>query len=320
MPVASGKIRGRPRSLYVLRNRGHNPGMSESADARGAAEAPPRPLLETDRPALVEFLRREAEENVYLLSRVALDGVVNEDSVAHGRFYGYEGAAGLEGVVFFGHRKGLALAGDSPAFLRQAAGLALGEESDWIIMVGPRRAAEGFLSHYRWRGRPMHLNRRQAFQVLRAETLGESGAPIRRAEPRDLETIVGMSEHMLREDFDLPPGSLSREGIRESMRLKIRDGRTWVLEEAGDVVFKADISAEYSGGAQIEGVFTLPDARGRGFARRGVAAISAELLRTSDFVTLHVDRENMPALRAYERAGFQTHSEFRLVLLAVGPS
>jgi predicted GNAT family acetyltransferase len=102
------------------------------------------------------------------------------------------------------------------------------------------------------------------------------------------------------------------------MRLKIRDGRTWVLEEAGEVVFKADISAQYSGGAQIEGVFTRPEARGRGFARRGVAAISAELLRTSEFVTLHVDRENEPALRAYERAGFRTHSEFRLVLLAVG--
>jgi GNAT superfamily N-acetyltransferase len=275
-----------------------------------------RPLVETDRRELVGFLGEAPEDNVYLLSRLANDGVVNEESDSHGRFYGHFGARGLDGVVFFGHRKGAVLAGTEPVFLREAASLALGSESDWIILVGPRAAAEGFLSHYRWRGRPTHVNRVQIHYVLRPADATRGAAPgVRRAEPGDLDAIVEMSEQMLMEDFDLPPGVLSHEGIRLSMKEKIRDGRTWVLEEADEIVFKADVSARFSGGAQIEGVFTRPHRRGRGYAARGLAAMTGELLRSSAFVSLHVAESNKPARRAYEKCGFRAFSEFRLVLL-----
>jgi ribosomal protein S18 acetylase RimI-like enzyme len=275
-----------------------------------------RPLLETDRRELVRFLGRDPEENIYLLSRVANDGVVNEGSASHGRFYGHFGPSALDGVIFFGHRKGVVLAGEDPEFMRAAASLALGKESDWIILVGPRRATDGFLSHYRWRGRPTHINRVQIHYVLRPEDA--LSAPVdgaRRAEPEDLEAVVGMSEQMLIEDFRLPPGSLSREGIRLSMQQKIQDGRTWVVEAGGEIVFKADVSARFSGGAQIEGVFTRSHCRGRGYAVRGLTAITADLLRSSAFVSLHVAQDNAAARRAYEKCGFRPFSELRLVLL-----
>ena len=124
-----------------------------------------------------------------------------------------------------------------------------------------------------------------------------------------------MSEEMLLEDFELSPGSLSREAIRESMRRKIQDGRTWILDDQGEIVFKVDISAQFSGGSQIEGVFTRPHRRGHGYAQEGVTAISAELLKSCPFVSLHVSRDNAPAKRAYEKAGFLPFAEFRLVLL-----
>jgi len=277
-----------------------------------------RPLLETDRAELVRFLARSPEENIYLLSRVANDGVVNEQSASHGRFYGHGGAAGLDGVVFFGHRKGVVLAGGDRDFLRAAARLALRGESDWVILVAPRRPAEGFLSHYRWRGRPTQLNRVQILHVLRPrDAVSPAGARARRAELRDLDAVVEMSEQMLVEDFRLLPGTLSREGIRQSMQQKIRDGRTWVLEEGGELVFKADVSACYSGGSQIEGVFTRPHRRGRGHATRGLATITADLLRRSAFVSLHVAEDNAAARRAYEKSGFRPFSELRLVLLRV---
>lgn len=300
----------------------HNdPVMATDFDPRATRQPEDlRLLLETDRRSLVEFLSREPEENIYLLSRVAVDGVVNEESSAHGRFYGHFHEAELRGVAFFGHRKGVVLAGGGEDFVRRAARLALGEERDWVILVGPLAVTDAFLSHYRWRGRPTHLNRIQDFYVLRPETLAETAAELRAAELPDLDSVVHMSEQMLLEDFRLPPGTLSRQGIQESMRQKILDGRTWLLEERGEVVFKADVSAQYAGGAQIEGVFTLPHRRGRGHASAAVAALSRELLRTSAFVTLHVDRENVAAKRAYERAGFRRRSEFRLVLLQILPA
>lgn len=295
--------------------------MATEFDPRAAA--PPdglRLLLETDRAKLAKFLRGSPEENIYLLARLAVDGVVNEESTSHGRFFGRFRDGDLDGVIFFGHRKGVALAGEGDAFIRAAAELALGEESDWIILVAPRRAADRFLSHYRWRGRPTHLNRVQDFYVLRPEDLSPSRATLRPAKLQDLDAVVDMSEQMLLEDFRLPAGSLSREGIRESMRHKIQDGRTFLLDEDGEAVFKVDVSAQYAGGAQIEGVFTRPHCRGRGRAAAGVAALSAELLRTSPFVSLHVAHDNEPARRAYERAGFRKHSEFRLVLLQFAPA
>jgi hypothetical protein len=274
-----------------------------------------RPLLETDRGRLVDFLERRPEENIYLLSRLAMDGVVNEEASAHGRFYGAFEAEDLRGVAFFGHRKGLVLAGSEDRFLGAASRLAQGDEADWIILVAPIAAADGFLSHYRWRGRASHVNRVQDFYVLRAGTLPELSADVRRADRRDLDAVVEMSEAMLREDFRLAPGSLSRDGIRESMEQKIRDGRTWVAEKDGTPVFKVDVAAQYAGGSQIEGVFTQPTLRGRGIASRAIAVLAADLLKTSAFVTLHVAQDNIAAKRAYENAGFRKHSAFRLVLL-----
>jgi len=293
--------------------------MVSSFDPR-AANLPPRlrRLVETDRRELVRLLQRDPFSNIYLLSRIAVDGVVNEESTAHGRFYGHAENDSLDGVVFFGHRKGVVLAGEGDEFVRSCADLALTEEADWVILVGPRTVTDAFLSFYRWRGRPTHINRVQDFYVLSKMVPGVPVAPIDGAELDDLDEIVEMSEQMLLEDFRLRPGSLSREGIRESMRQKIIDGRSWVCREHGEVVFKADVSAQFAGGAQIEGVFTKPHRRGRGHARRGVAALSAELLRSSAFVSLHVDRDNLAARRAYEKAGFRPHSEFRLVLLNVG--
>jgi ribosomal protein S18 acetylase RimI-like enzyme len=277
-----------------------------------------RLLVETDRRGLVQFLERSVEENVFLLSRITADGVVNEASSAHGRFYGYFGASGLEGVAFFGHRKGLVLSGEGDEFLRAATEIALGAESEWILLVAPRIPSDRFLSHYRWRGRPTHVNRIQDFYVAQEASAAAGRAPLRRAEDSDLDDVVAMSEQMLLEDFRLPPGSLSREAMRESMQQKVADGRTWVLEDRDEVVFKIDVSAQFAGGAQIEGVFTRPHRRGRGYARRGVATLTEELLKTSSFVTLHVDQENAPAKRAYEKAGFRRYSEFRLVLLRPG--
>ena len=293
--------------------------MTGTPEPRAEIEAPGlRLLLETDRRTLVEFLDVAPEENIYLRSRVALDGVVNEASLCHGRFYGHFTEGMLDGVVFFGHRRGVVLAGSSESFVRAAATLAQGKESGWVILVAPCSAADRFLSHYRWRGRRMHLNRLQDFYVVRAGDLTSNRIPVRRAVAADLESVVEMSERMLLEDFGLGEGSLSRDGIRESMRRKIQDGQTWLVEQDGGPVFKVDVSAQYAGGSQIEGVFTRPEHRGRGIAQRGVASVCSELLETSEFVSLHVARGNAPARRCYEAAGFRPSGEFRLVLLATG--
>src|SRR5262245_33592922 len=210
--------------------------MSGSVEPRPTVEAELRRLVETDRRELVGFLETRPEENIFLLSRVALDGVVNEASLCHGRFYGHFAEDRLDGVAFFGHRRGVVLAGDAEPFVRAAATLALGREAGWVILVSPNRPAERFLSHYRWRGRAMHVNRIQEYYVVAPDEVAPDRAPARRADLAELDEVVELSERMLCEDFALAPGSLSREGLKDSMRRKIADGRTWVVEEKGELV------------------------------------------------------------------------------------
>jgi predicted GNAT family acetyltransferase len=87
-----------------------------------------------------------------------------------------------------------------------------------------------------------------------------------------------------------------------------------VLEEQGRLVFKADLSARCPIGAQIVGVFTEPDRRGQGIARRCVAEMVRRLTAGDGAVPavcLFVREDNLAARRAYERAGFVPSMHYR---------
>lgn len=62
--------------------------------------------------------------------------------------------------------------------------------------------------------------------------------------------------------------------------------------------------------AVIGNVLTHMDYRGRGFATAVTGAVTADLLRTCDQVTLNVRSDNPPALSAYRRLGFAEHVRF----------
>ena len=59
----------------------------------------------------------------------------------------------------------------------------------------------------------------------------------------------------------------------------------------------------------VGGIFTLPEARGRGYGTATTAAVTADLLAHGcRDVCLSVDVDNDPAIRVYERLGFRTHA------------
>ena len=65
------------------------------------------------------------------------------------------------------------------------------------------------------------------------------------------------------------------------------------------------IVAPHQGVAVVGNVFTLASARNRGLARAVTAAVTEALLSAGcSFVTLTVDPENTPAVRAYHRLGY----------------
>ena len=60
---------------------------------------------------------------------------------------------------------------------------------------------------------------------------------------------------------------------------------------------------------------TDPDLRGQGYARRALVSWAKEIFDEGlEFLALHVNVANRPAVRAYERIGFRRHSSLRLIL------
>jgi predicted GNAT family acetyltransferase len=81
----------------------------------------------------------------------------------------------------------------------------------------------------------------------------------------------------------------------------------------GGVQTKLDLGSRGPGGCVVEGVFTMPQWRGRGLAAGLVASVAAQ--RPESLVCLHVGVANFAARAAYERAGMSEQGRCRLLLL-----
>jgi ribosomal protein S18 acetylase RimI-like enzyme len=74
----------------------------------------------------------------------------------------------------------------------------------------------------------------------------------------------------------------------------------------GDDVVAVGRAVADTGWAGVFGMATLPEARGKGAARNVLAALAAWAgAHQADHMYLQVERDNIPALRLYERAGFR---------------
>lgn len=140
---------------------------------------------------------------------------------------------------------------------------------------------------------------------------------LRRAAMGDLDRLTDFACGLHVEDQMGPALSRSgRSAVRQRVASSIQRNASWVIELDGSVVAKFDVSIESRRrGAQLAGVFVERRWRGHGLARRGIADLSARLLRAGmPYVTLHVRADNAPAIRAYEAAGYVQRRRWLLAL------
>jgi uncharacterized protein len=89
--------------------------------------------------------------------------------------------------------------------------------------------------------------------------------------------------------------------------------RLWVLAIGDNLVAMTGFNAQIPGIAQVGGVFTPRELRGRGYARRVVAGTLIDSRGEIDRAILFTP--NPAAARAYEAIGFRRTSNFALVIL-----
>jgi len=121
---------------------------------------------------------------------------------------------------------------------------------------------------------------------------------------------------MFTEEIGYPPYRGSGELYRQGISSLIRQGRTFVRVEHGEVIFKADVGSVALGVAQVQGVWVAPRWRGKGLAVPAMAAVVEQVrAQIAPVVTLYVNDYNLPARATYARVGFTDIGSFATVLL-----
>lgn len=237
------------------------------------------------------------------------------DRGEHGRFAVWPDG-GVAAVIYVSTGGTVVPAGDpdgGPAL----AGAA--DASAWRVLIGDAPIARAVVEST---GRSMFRRRtaarEQRFLVARrVPRVVEPPAGMRLADLADLPQVTELACLLHVEDQMGPPiPRASRAGVRGRMRDSILRGTTWVVERDGRVVGKVDLSiSSRLRGAQIAGVYVEAAYRGQGIAGGCVAAVTRSLLDTGfPAVTLHVRADNAPAIRAYERAGYEDEGAWLLAL------
>lgn len=145
-----------------------------------------------------------------------------------------------------------------------------------------------------------------------APPAGETG--LRPATPADLETLLPACAAAHEEEIGIDPMERDPDGFRWRTRMQIEDGRSWLWLEDGVIRFKAEASAWTPTAVQLQQVWVAPEARGRGYAQRGMRDLCRLLLPRVRTVCLFVRPENAVAIHVYEAIGMQRTISYRSLI------
>jgi ribosomal protein S18 acetylase RimI-like enzyme len=141
---------------------------------------------------------------------------------------------------------------------------------------------------------------------------GETG--LREATAADLDLLVPACAEAHLEEIGVDPRDRDPEGFRWRTQAQIGEGRSWIWEEEGTILFKAEASAWTPRAVQLQQVWVDPSARGCGFGKRGMQDLCRRLLERTPIVCLFVRSDNAPAIRVYERIGMRRTISYRSLI------
>ncbi len=166
-------------------------------------------------------------------------------------------------------------------------------------------------------GRRAIIDRLETAYALRAQEPRPAPPPVRArartARSADLERLVIAARESLREEHRPDPFAGDVRGFRRWVRGRIPRAR--VVESKGRLVSVGYADVQRQEGWLVQGVYTFPEARGRGFATTGVSALCHEAFDAgADHVQLAVVDGNLPGQRLYEGLGFKPFEKLRTIL------
>lgn len=202
---------------------------------------------------------------------------------------------------------------DEPAFEAMLGKLG-SERFRASSIFGPASTALRLWELLGWQARDVRRN--QPLMATSADPGVAADPLVRPATMAELDLVVPAAAAMFTEELGHPPYTGSDHWYRTNVAAMIRRGHTFVRIEEGRVIFKADVGSLALGVAQVQGVYVVPDQRGRGLGIAGMAAVVEQVrARLAPSVSLYVNDFNGPARAVYHRVGFSDVGRFATVLL-----
>jgi len=218
----------------------------------------------------------------------------------------------VRGVVYFGSQ--LVVAADDAAAL-DAFAIETRKHPGLRSFVGPKRAVDGIWNRVKtWHRAPLLVRERQPLYALWPQGLAEfEAADVRQARSDETELVAEHSARMILGELGYDPRA-QRSTFVAGVRHAIELGCWWVWIVEGELRFQCNIGARTPVTAQIQGVWTPPNLRGKGYATRALAATARHLLGSNPTVSLYVNDFNAEALKLYDRIGFTRVGELSTYL------
>jgi len=151
------------------------------------------------------------------------------------------------------------------------------------------------------------------YAISSAPEPGRSG--LRPAALSDLELLIPACARAHEGELGIDPLRRDADGFRWRTRAQIDEGRSWLWEEDGVILFKAEASAWTPRAVQLQQVWTDPAARGQGNGSRGLRDLIRLLLERVPTVCLFVRADNEAAIALYDSVGMSHVLDYRSVLL-----
>ena len=271
-----------------------------------------KPLANSEQSEVIQFLSQRAIHTVSMMSLIQDNGL--ENPFNRGTFYGCRDANGqLEGVALVGHATLLETVSDRAlALLAQVAQ----QCPNTHMIMGEKERVADFWLHYASAGRRQRLACREwLYEITWPIDVCETDSGLRRATAAELELVMPVQAELAFTESGVNPLEVDPQGFRARCLRRIEQGRTWVVVEDDQLIFKADVISKASSVVYLEGIWVCDEERNSGNAVRIMNELTHKLLEDAESICLLVNETNKRAQSFYRKCGFRFRATYETIFL-----
>ncbi len=281
-----------------------------------------RTLLPGDVAAIESFLAAHADSSMILYSNLRNSGTADTGARYSGAWVGAVAPDGaIAGIAAHFWNGILNVQAPDPAPVGDLAAAALRASGRPLagIIGSWAQTVDAWASLHP--ERPPRHHRREVLFALDIEDLAiplpllDGSIQVRRANAGDLPVLAPWYAAYREELGEMPPGPDTDRRAREGVEALIGEGAQFIALQDGIPVAASSFNARLPDTVQIGGVWTPPDARGRGCARVCVAGSLLIARATGAHRSiLFTSVDNLPAQRAYRALGYREVGDYGILL------